>query len=396
MSAYILDWLSLVVRWLHVLAAIAWIGSSLKYVWIDNNLRKPPQWKSDQGIKGDVWVIHGGGIYEFQKYQVAPAKMPEVLHWVKWESYTTWLSGFLLVSLVYYSQAASFMVAGDGLISQPSTAVAAGIAFLAAIWMVYEGLIRTPLVRKGWLFAITMGVVFLLASFIAFQLFSPRAAALHLGAAIGGIMSGNVFFGIVPAQKAFLKAIKNNQPPPEDKAAFAKLRSTHNNYLTLPVIVLMISNHYPILYSHPWGGLLVVCVGVISAYARHFFNLKNTGVVKPQILVICAGAAVALVVAAYSLLPSVKVAEGAAITDERALAIVAEHCTVCHASNPSHPAFSAPPSGIILNSLADVTAQRDRVLAVAVNTEYMPLGNLTGMSPEQRQLLGQWLMQNSR
>lgn len=398
MSAFILDWFSLIFRWLHVLAAMAWIGSSLKYVWIDNNLRKPPSWKAEKGIKGDVWVIHGGGIYEFQKYHVAPAKMPETLHWVKWESYTTWLSGFFLLTVIYYSQASSYLVAGDGAISDPRLAVVAGIGFLAAILIAYEALIRTPLVNSGPIFAVTLTVLFLLSSYVAFQLFAPRAAALHIGAAIGTIMSGNVFFGIVPAQKAFVKAIANSQPPPESKAAFAKLRSTHNNYLTLPVIMLMISNHYPVLYSHPLGWLLVISVAVVSAYGRHFFNLRNQGIVQPHILVVVTVALVAIVYGAYFTAYSAKplqaegeVATSDVVTQADVMTIVAAHCVSCHAAQPQHPAFVAPPAGVILETPDQLISWQERVLAVSVHSQYMPLGNLTGMTEQQRQALGAWL-----
>ena len=337
LSAYLLDWASLLVRWLHVLAAIAWIGSSFKYVWIDNNLRKPAQWKRDKGIKGDVWVIHGGGIYEFQKYNVAPEKMPDVLHWVKWESYTTWLSGFLLVGIIYYSQASSYLLASSGLITDPGMAVVSGLLFLAGTLALYELLIRTPLVNDGRVFAVLMVAVFTGLSYLAFELFSPRAAALHVGAAMGTIMSGNVFFGIVPAQKVFLKAIEEGREAPEATAAFAKLRSTHNNYFTLPVIMLMISNHYPVLYSHAQGWLLIICVAVISAYARHFFNLRNRGVNKPHIVIIAVLALAAVVGAArWSSVPSMVASKGAAVVDDGALCKPSAQLRSLFGSHTSH------------------------------------------------------------
>jgi uncharacterized membrane protein len=397
-SAYLLDWLSMAFRWLHVLAAIAWIGSSLKYVWIDNNLRKPPQWKADKGIKGDVWVIHGGGIYEFQKYELAPQQMPDVLHWVKWESYTTWLSGFLLVSVIYYSQASTYLMPIDGVFTASWQAVVAGIGFLAGTLLIYELLIRTPLVTRGGVFAVVMSLVFLGLSYLAFQLFSPRAAALHVGAAMGTIMSGNVFFGIVPAQKAFMKAIESNQQPDPGKAAFAKQRSMHNNYFTLAVVLLMISNHYPIVYSHEFGWIIIVAIGVLSAYLRHFFNLKNNGVVKPQILVIagiCLAALIYLVApksvsTANTELPS-EVSSTAAANTSPVLSIVKEHCSVCHADHPTNPAFAAPPAGIVIDNEVQIRTLSERIRAVAVDSHYMPLGNLTGMTEEERLILGRWL-----
>ena len=287
------------------------------------------------------------------------------------------------------------MLASDGIITNPHWAVVAGIGFLWANLAAYEGLIRTPLVNKGPVFAVTMAVFFLCSSYVAFELFAPRAAALHLGAAVGTIMSGNVFFGIVPAQKAFVRAIESGQPPPEAKAAFAKLRSTHNNYLTLPVIMLMISNHYPILYSHPHGWLLVIAVALISAYARHFFNLRNQGKTKPSILLIAAMGLVLTIslaqATAFKTLNASSVQAG--VTDAQAMAIVAEHCQGCHAEQPTSPGFLAPPAGVILETPQQTKAWRERVLAVSVHSQYMPLGNLTGMTEEQRQSLGAWLQQ---
>ncbi|GLS25700.1 urate hydroxylase PuuD [Marinibactrum halimedae] len=400
LTSYILDWLSLGFRWLHVLAAIAWIGSSFKYVWVDNNLRKPPKWKEDKGIKGDVWVIHGGGIYEFQKYNVAPERMPDVLHWVKWESYTTWLTGFMLVSVIYYGQAATYMLAAEGLITSPMISVLAGLGFLLGTLGIYECLIRTPLVRKGPVFAVTMGSVLLGLSYLAFELFAPRAAALHVGAAIGTLMTGNVFFGIVPSQKAFVKAIEEGREPDVNRAAFAKLRSTHNNYFTLPVIMLMISNHYPIIYSHAHGWLLIVAIGAISAYARHFFNLRNQGVLKPHILAI---AAVAMVAVAYAIRP-IPVALTQAdtevetqthslppVTDLEGLSLIQTHCSNCHSTTPTQPGFVAPPAGIVFESADQIKALAPKVRSVAVDSQYMPLGNFTNMTTEERLRLGRWL-----
>ena len=395
MTAYILDWLSLLFRWGHVLAGIAWVGGSFLYVWIDNNLEKPPQWKEDKGILGDVWVIHGGGIYEFQKYTLAPPVMPKLLHWVKWESYFTWQTGILLLCFIYYGSAESYLMAGDSVFTSPVQAVLASVLLLAANTAVYEGLIRTPLVRKGPVFAVTMFGYFLLFSYVAMELFAPRAAAIHLGIAIGSIMTGNVFLGIVPSQKSFVKAIENGVQPDADKAAFAKLRSTHNNYLTLPVLMCMISNHYPMLYSHPQGWFWLVIVAGISAYARHYFNLKNRGVSKPYILVI-AVAAILAVAFAMRPMPLNTSIDGLESSEMSALLIegrqiVDTHCVDCHAASPASPAFAAPPAGVVLETAEQVLQFSDKILTVSVQSTYMPLGNMTGMTDEERETLGLYL-----
>lgn len=396
MTAYILDWLSLLFRWGHVLAGIAWVGGSFLYVWIDNNLEKPPQWKEDKGILGDVWVIHGGGIYEFQKYKLAPPVMPAILHWVKWESYFTWLTGILLLCFIYYGSAESYLMTSESIFSSPWQAVLASIFLLSANTAIYESLIRTPLVNRGPVFAAAMTGYFLLFSFVAMELFAPRAAAIHLGIAIGSIMTGNVFFGIMPSQRAFVSAIENGQTPDASRAAFAKLRSTHNNYLTLPVLMCMISNHYPMLYSHANGWVILVVVGAISAYARHFFNLKNRGVTKPHILVI---AALAMASVAFYMRPAAPAAanvdalsiEAVAELKQEGQTIVQTHCAACHASRPEHPAFNAPPAGVVLESEKQIAGHTDKIRAAAVQSTYMPLGNVTGMTEQERRSLDAYL-----
>jgi uncharacterized membrane protein len=396
MTAYIYDWLSLLFRWGHLLAGIAWIGGSFLYVWIDNNLEKPAQWKADKGIKGDVWVIHGGGIYEFQKYEVAPGKMPEYLHWVKWESYFTWLTGILLLCFIYYGQAQSYLMSSSSVFNSPLEAVAASVALLVITIAIYEGVIRTKLVNSGPVFSCVMACYFLLFSYIAWQLFPPRAAAIHLGIAMGTIMTGNVFLGIVPAQRVFVKDINENRQPDVARAEFAKLRSTHNNYLTLPVLLCMISNHYPMLYSHSQGWWLMVVVAGVSAYGRHYFNLKNRGIKKPHILFVTAIVLLALIVYMRPITPTLSDDEISKdkldLLADKALVIVEKHCTTCHAVAPTSPMFNAPPSGVVLESVEQIKNLADRVYTASVQSEYMPLGNMSGMTKDEREALGQFIL----
>lgn len=406
-AAIVLEWLGLLLRWLHVIAAIAWIGASFYFVWLDNHLQEPPAWKKQQGIKGDLWAIHGGGIYEIAKYQLAPPALPATLHWFKWEAYSTWLSGIALLVVMYYARASTYMLGGT-LTSAP-LAVAAGIGLVLATLLFYEGMMRSPLRERPALLATLLVLWLSVLSYVAMQLLAPRAGMLHVGAAIGTLMAANVLLGIMPAQRELVAAISAGRAPDPAPAAFARVRSLHNNYLTLPVIFCMIGNHSAAIYGHTYGWLLLVCLGLIGAYIRHFFNLRHRGIIRPGILLRAALALLVLLGALswqqvreqqlnqqirqeqteYSPLP------GAAptVSDAQVMAIVARHCRSCHATAPTQPGFSAAPAGIALEQPAQLRQFSPRIYQVAVATTTMPLGNLSGMTTAERQQLGHWLIQ---
>jgi uncharacterized membrane protein len=396
----VLEWLNLAFRWFHVVAGIAWIGASFYFIWLDLSLRTPPQWKTDQGVKGDLWAIHGGGIYEVAKYQLRPPEMPVKLHWFKWEAYSTWLSGTGLLILMYYLQAQTYLVGHNSLIQSPGLAVIASIAFILGGQLVYELLLRTPLVKRGLVIAVALLVIISFASYIAHQLFSARAAYLHVGAMIATWMAGNVFWGIMPAQRKFIAAVSNNEAPDTCAMAFAKLRSTHNNYLTLPVIFCMLSNHYSFLYSHTYSWLVLVGIGVCLAWGRHFFNLKHLGYVKPIILVTSLlGIIVIAVLMSITSTNTGTVVGGSAIqknaenasTDTAKITqLIQVHCTNCHAATPSQPGFAAAPAGLIIDSATGLAAQKIRALP-ALQSGYMPLGNFHQMTEIERKILIDWL-----
>lgn len=412
MADLILEWLNLAFRWFHVVAAIAWIGASFYFIWLDLNLRTPPQWKTDQGVKGDLWAIHGGGIYEVAKYCVRPEVMPQKLHWFKWEAYSTWLSGSCLLILMYYLQAQTYLVGYQTWIQSPGCAIIASILFIVCAQIIYEILLRTQLVKKGLIFAAVLLAVITFASWLAHNLFSARAAFLHVGAMIATWMAGNVLWGIMPAQRKFIAAVSEHQPPDTKAMLFAKLRSTHNNYLTLPVIFCMISNHYAFVYGHPYSWLALAAILSLLAWCRHFFNLKHLGLVKPSILVSgFVGLVLVAVVMALTNNTQSTMTKNTSEENHNALVqtqpqaeskteievgkiqqIISVHCSGCHSAQPKQPGFNAPPGGLIINTTLQLHTLKVRALP-ALSSGYMPLGNLNQMSEQERKTLIAWLEQ---
>ena len=389
MEAYFLEWLNMFFRWFHVIAGVAWIGASFYFVWLDNSLENPPQWKKDKGIGGDLWAIHGGGFYEVAKYKLGPEKMPENLHWFKWEAYTTWLTGMVMLWIVYYIGAESFLIDSSRMDFTQGQAIAAGMGFIIAGVAVYEAMVRSPLRHNGKVFGLILFAFLIFMSWFAFQIFSARGAYIHVGAILGTIMAGNVFLGIMPAQRALVEAVQRGESPDPKYGAFAKLRSTHNNYFTLPIIFIMISNHYPMTYGHEFGWLVLVAIGFISAFARHFFNLRNQGVSKPSILVI---ATIMLAALAAAMVPAkIEAQKGEAVlSNAQAMTIIEQRCTSCHAVSPTNAAFVSAPAGILLESVEQALAVKEKMIP-ALQTGYMPLGNLTQMTDQERQQLMVWL-----
>lgn len=407
MGAYFLDWLNLFFRWFHVIAGVAWIGASFYFVWLDMSLQKPPKWKADKGISGDLWAVHGGGFYEIAKYKLEPEEMPKTLHWFKWEAYTTWLTGAAMLSIVYYANATAYLIDPSKVQFTPFAAIATSVAFLLGSYAIYELIVRSRIGKNAMMFSITIFVLMILATWGSYQLFSDRASFIHVGAILGTIMAGNVFFGIMPAQRALVDCVRRGEKPGKevaDLALMARNRSLMNNYFTLPLIFTMISNHYPMMYAHEHGWLVLVFVGVITATARHYFNQKHLGHSKPGYLIVPAIATIALIFwmrpAPVEPLPAAApaAAETAADTtdatgaeavavsasaDDSIMPIIQERCTTCHAQQPTQAGFNAPPAGIILQTPEDLKIHKAKVVT-AVQSSYMPLGNITQMTDEER------------
>jgi uncharacterized membrane protein len=392
LDPYATDWLDLLARWLHVIAGIVWIGSSFYFIALDNHLR-PPRDKhdADAGVGGEAWEIHGGGFYRVHKYRVAPREIPEPLHWFKWEAYTTWLSGFALLVVLYYAHADTYLI--DKSVADLTTwqAIAISIGLLVAAWIVYDRLCRVlgsrPLVLGGAL----LGLITLAAWGIS-HLFSGRATYIQVGAMIGTMMVGNVFFVIIPAHWELVRARQSGREPDPAANARGKLRSVHNNYLTLPVVFTMISNHFPFTYGHSYSWLILVVLLVIGAWIRHFFNLRHAG---RTVWAIPVTAALAIAALAIVIRPQTESAAGTpAVPFTQVARVVDMRCTACHSQHPTRVAQA--PKGVVLDTPAEIKEQADAIQLQAVQTHAMPLGNITGMTQAERDLLGRWIAQGAK
>lgn len=389
-------WLNLALRWLHVIAGVAWIGASFYFVWLDNNLRPPKPVEGapeKEGVKGELWAVHGGGFYHSQKYMVAPAHMPGHLHWFKWEAYTTWLSGFALLIVLYYWGASVYLIDPAKHAFSQAGAIATGLAFIFGGLLVYEGLCRSPLGQRPRLFGLAWFLALTGATWALTRLFSDRGAFIHVGAIIGTAMVGNVFLVIIPNQRKIVADMLAGRPVDPRLGAMGKQRSVHNNYMTLPVIFIMISNHYPVVTGHPLAWLLLAMISLGGVSIRHFFNLRHHQIIRPEFLFVGA-----MLVFGVSLVASQKTATEtmADVPFPVAQAIVDKHCVACHAAVPTHKGFSAPPNGAAFDTPAGMARYAPRIKERAVDSASMPLGNETHMTDEERAQLGAWIKAGAR
>ncbi|MEM9257903.1 MAG: urate hydroxylase PuuD [Pseudomonadota bacterium] len=394
MESYLIDWISLIVRWMHVITGIAWIGASFYFIWLDNSLEDPPQWKKDKGIKGDLWAVHGGGIYEVAKYHGAPEAMPTHLHWFKWEAYSTWLTGMVLLMVIYYLGAESYLIDRRVADLTQAQAVSLGIAFLVGSWGAYTLLCMSPLARSGWLLGVVLLVLGTALAWALTQLFSGRGAYIHFGAIIGTIMVGNVFHVIMPGQRKLVAALEAGTAPDPSWGARAKLRSTHNTYLTLPLIFIMISNHYPMTYGHEHNWLVLMVIVLITALSRQYFVLRHINVNRPAILgaAMAATAVLAVWIAPKPVAPPQGVAQTQlADVALSAQAIIRERCATCHAAAPTDEVFTVAPGGVMLDTVEQMVQWAPRIKARSIDSHDMPFMNKTNMTDEERATVALWI-----
>nr|WP_305777888.1 urate hydroxylase PuuD [Pseudomonas sp. Hg5Tf] len=430
-----LEWLNLSVRWVHMITGVAWIGASFYFVWLENNLNRA---NPRDGLSGDLWAIHGGGIYHLEKYKLAPPKMPENLHWFKWEAYFTWMSGIALLCLVFYWNPTLYLLAPGSTLSG-GEGIAIGVGSLIAGWFIYDFLCDSPLGKRPGLLGLVLFILVIAACYGFSQVFSGRGAYLHTGAIIGTIMVGNVFRIIMPAQRQLVAAIEKNETPDPTLPAKGLLRSRHNNYFTLPVLFIMISNHFPSTYGSQYNWLILAGIAVAAVLVRHYFNTRHdsnkyawtlpVGALSMICLAYVTGPAPmptapeqASAKVEYQPLPETalggktaaekaaeKAAEPVQATAPAAEApaanvaklddagfdkihnVIQERCAVCHSAKPTSPLFSAAPAGVMLDTPQQIQQQAARIQAQAVATQIMPLGNITQMTQQERELIGAWI-----
>jgi uncharacterized membrane protein len=401
MNPYLVEWLNLVVRWVHVIAGFMWIGSSIFFNWLDSHFEEPEVRKP--GVEGELWMVHGGGFYQVEKKLVAPDRLPRRLHWFKWEAGFTWMSGFLLLGIVYYLGGGAFLVDPSVSSISPGWAIAIGVGTLVVGWAIYDLIWISPLAEPSReKYAIAICVALLLGvTYGLSHVLSGRAAYLHVGALLGTLMAANVWMRIIPSQRELVNATKEGRKPDASFAKKAKKRSRHNNYMTYPVIFIMLSNHYPSTYGHAWNWAILAGLMLLGGLVRHYLN---TGDRSPKILLGGVGAAAALAVAfavAGSGTPGAP-APGhadAAVTDtirfSSAQAVINQRCVTCHAAEPADKTFGASPGGVAFDTPERIRALAERIKYRAVTTRTMPFGNKTGMTDPERELLGRWIDQGA-
>ncbi len=404
MESFFIEWLSLLGRWAHMITGIAWIGASFYFVWIDNHLQAPVlQADVDKGVGGEVWSVHGGGFYHAQKYKVAPPELPSTLHWFKWEAYTTWITGMFMLALMYWYGAELYLI--DPQVAQLSKPVAIiiGIASLLVAWVVYDLLCKSSIGENELLMGLVMFVLLTFAAWGLCQLFSGRGAFIHFGAMLGTIMVANVFFVIIPGQRDLVAAKKEGREPDPMHGMRGKQRSVHNTYFTLPVLFTMISNHYAMTYAHEYNWVLLMGISLAGALIRVYFVQRHRGQAKLWVLIV---AAILLAAVAAATLPKTQAKAVTTLDSDTTLsrdvsfnqvsAIMQERCVSCHAQSPAHPGFVVAPKGIMLESAEQIISQAQKIYEQSVATKAMPIGNLTGMTDEERAQVGDWIRNGAK
>tara|TARA_Y100000590_G_scaffold97508_2_gene110932 strand:+ start:41 stop:1258 length:1218 start_codon:yes stop_codon:yes gene_type:complete len=391
----LLDWLDLIVRWFHIIVGIAWIGTSFYFNWLDSRLDREI---NEENIDGELWSVHSGGFYHINKLKGPPKKFPKELHWFKWEAYSTWISGFILLIIVYYLNAESIMIDKNVNNISPLYAIIISLIFLFGSWFIYDILCKSKLINNTVLFSLLCLFLAIILSFLLTKIFGSRAAYIHVGACLGTIMAANVFRVIIPSQKNMVNAALEKNEPDLQQGIQAKTRSIHNNYITLPVLFIMISSHFPFTYGHKYNWLVLAAISIIGAAVRHYFNLRNKKQHKFWILPFATLGMICLML--YVSLPKISQNNQLNTVDEEISFaeinnIIKYRCGVCHSTNPTFEGFEDPPLGIAFNLPEDIVKNIDKIKSQSIDSDIMPPGNLTGITEDERNKIRLWIDQGA-
>jgi uncharacterized membrane protein len=398
MSSYAIEFLGLLGRCVHLVTGIAWIGASFYFVWLDNHLLPPSDESlTRKGVGGELWAVHGGGFYNAQKYRVAPRVLPPTLHWFYWEAYSTFLSGVFLLCLLYYRQADIYLIDPSVAALSKPAAILSSVAFIAAGWMLYDGLCRSPLARRSAPLGGVLALCLAGAAYALCHLFSGRGAFLEFGAMLGTIMVANVFFVIIPGQRAMVRALREGREPDPAASARGKQRSVHNTYFTLPVLFTMISNHYAMIFGARYNWLVLIALSAAGVLIRSYFVDRHKRAQRggktslwPAVLTVAIVGATAAALAPRTAPLAATPGVGGAAQFSAIRHIVEERCVPCHAPQPAQPGFSAPPKGVLLDT-PEAILKTVALMAPQIETRAMPVGNLTGMTDSERAQILDWV-----
>jgi len=390
-ESHLMEWLNIVVRLMHITFGIAWIGASFYFVFLENALNRTKDVRDE--LAGNLWAVHGGGFYYLEKYKVAPKTIPKHLHWFKYEAYFTWISGFCMLFVVYYFNASALLIDKNILDITAWQGIGIGVGSFVVAWIIYDLLCKSPLIKKPVWFTLIGFAVLIGFTYFYTRVFSPRAAYIHFGSMIGSIMVANVFFVIIPAQKAMVNAAKKGLPLNPQLGKNALNRSLHNNYFTLPVLFVMISNHFPTTfgYEQPWLMLAIISLG--TAGVKHYLNLREKGqlsvwVLPVSVVILLAGAFI-------SAPPKDPGACNSKIEFSEVNAIIQERCVSCHSSKPTDDVYKAPPNGVMYDTPDDIMRKKDLIMQRVVITKTMPQNNKTNITQKERDIIRCWIEQGA-
>lgn len=388
MEAFLLDWLNLLLRWAHIVVGIAWIGASFYFIWLDNHLEKT----GDARLAGELWAVHGGGFYRVEKFAGAPPALPATLHWFKWEAYWTWITGFALLIVHVYANAELYLIDPAVMPLTKWGAIGIGLGFLVLAQIIYEGICRSPLGRNDGLLALSLFVFAALLAWGLAQVFSGRGAFIHFGAALGTIMAGNVGHVIIPGQRRMVQAMSEGRAPDPRDGRMGKQRSVHNTYFTLPVIFTMVAGHYPMTFGHRWAWVVLVALTLAGALIRTWFVMRHKGAAPAWVL----AAGLAFIAVPMVMVVPKKSPVGEEIDFSQVQKIIEQRCASCHADKPTFPGMAEAPKGAKLDTPERIRAQGALIHQQTVLTNAMPPGNLTAMTPAEREALGRWYRSGMR